>query len=145
MSSSRRVILWSAMRPSTSVSHACGSTPFSLAVWIRVYAMAAAWAFSGAQASVRRTLTSGGLSGWVAQARPSVIRRCSDLETLGADGRGCAKNRRSKARPRQSVSDRTAADAGVRPTTIGYGHAKNDFVWSRCIRDRYGDCVEVVK
>ena len=36
MSSSRRVILWSEMRPRVSVSHVCGSTPFSLAVSISV-------------------------------------------------------------------------------------------------------------
>ena len=34
--SSMRLILWSGMRASVSVSHACGSTPFSLAVSIRV-------------------------------------------------------------------------------------------------------------
>ena len=35
-SSSIRLILWSAMRPRTAVSQACGSTPLSLAVSIRV-------------------------------------------------------------------------------------------------------------
>ena len=42
--------------------------------------------------------------------------------------RNLHNKRRSKARSRQSVGDPTAADAEMWPTTIGYGHAKNDFV-----------------